>query len=188
MELVFKYYIDVVLSKEGFERGQKALFDMKSIVKKVHFFNRNEKNLILSFPNYKEGEDKTLGNVVRIFSDKKEDLSFLDKDIKSNWNLTDLKISDIKEFKINKQTVFYEYAKFNIPAKNHKRPSLKTGYREERMVTANNYPFVLIDSSSSSQSFSLIIQKRKSELLQGKVNSYGLSNGLDKLSVPESLD
>lgn len=188
MELIFKYYLDIVLAKEGLELGTKALFDMKSIIKKVHYFNRNNRVLAISFPNYKEGDDKSLGNVVRLFSDKEEDLSFISVDIKKTWNLADLKISEVKEFKVTSKTTYYEYAKFNVPGKNNKTPSLKLGYREERLAKADNYPFILIDSTSTGQSFSLIIQKKKSELIQGKINNYGLSNGQDRISLPENID
>jgi CRISPR-associated endoribonuclease Cas6/Csy4 subtype I-F len=188
MELIFKHYLDIVLAKQGLELGTKALFDMKSIIKKVHYWNRNNRALALSFPNYREGEEKSLGNIVRIFSDKEEDLNIITSDIKKTWNLTDLKLSDVKEFKITSKTTYYEYAKFNVPGKNNKNPSLKVGYREERLAKADNYPFILIESHSTNQSFSLIIQKKEAPLIQGKINNYGLSNGQNRISLPENID
>lgn len=187
MDLIFKYYIDIVITKEGFELDQKYLRDMKNIIKKVHHLNKNGKSLVLSFPNYKEGEIKTLGNVVRLFAKSEIELLETIEDMKTTWHLLNLKVSSIKEFKINDKTTFYEFTKFQVPRKNNKTPSLKVGYREERKVKAENYPYVLMDSSSNQQKYSLIIQRKSTELLQGKVNSYGLSNGNERISVPANL-
>lgn len=188
MEFVYKYYIDIVISKEGLELNSNSLRDMKNIFKKVHHLNRNEKNIALSFPNYREGEEKTLGNIVRLFSKSEKDLQYSLEDIKETWNLSNLKISSIKEFKINDKTIFYEFVKFQVPRNNAKNPSLKIGYREERRAKADNYPYVLMDSSSTRQKYSLIIQRRETELSQGKVNSYGLSSAADKISVPHYIN
>lgn len=189
MELSFKYYIDIVVSKEGFELDSKALKDVKNIIKKIHHLNKNDKNLALSFPNYKEGENKTLGNIVRIFSQNESDLIYTIGDVKNTWHLLHLKISTIKEFKITNKTFFYEFIKFHVPRNNNKKPSLKIGYREERKVKADNYPYVVIDSSSTQQKYSLIIEKKKIErenveLCQTIGNSYGLSNALNKIAIP----
>lgn len=188
MELIFKYYIDIVIAKEGFELDKKSLRDMTNIIKKVHHLNKNEKTLALSFPNYQEGEDKTLGNVVRLFAKTEKELLESIIDIKDTWHLLHLKISSVKEFKLTNKTVFYEFVKFQVPRVKNKTPSLKFGYREERKTQAENYPYVLIDSSSTNQKYSLIIQRKKSELFQGKVNSYGLSSSAEKVSIPVNID
>lgn len=184
MELFYKYYIDIIISKEGYELDTKALKDMKNTIKKVHHLNKNGKTLVISFPKYKEGENKTLGNIVRLFSHNDKDLLDSIDDIKETWHMKHLKISPVKEFKITPNTEFYEFIKFQVPRKNNKTPSLKVGYREERKVKADNYPYIQIDSSSSQQKFSLIIERKKSEMLQGKVNSYGLSTANERTSVP----
>ena len=186
MELKFKYYIDIVITKEGFELDSKALKDTKNIIKKVHHLNKNGNMLALTFPKYKDGENKTLGNIVRLFAKSENELLTTIEDIKKTWHLLHLKVSSVKEFKITNKTVFYEFVKFQVPRKNNK--SLKVGYREERKVQADNYPYIVIDSSSSQQKYSLIIQRRESELLQGKVNSYGLSSATEKVSIPTNLD
>lgn len=188
MEFLYKYYIDIVISKDGFELDSKALRDMQNVIKKVHHLNKNDKNIVLSFPNYKEGEEKSLGNIVRLFSKSEEDLSYALEDIKQTWNLSNLRLSAIKEFKINEKTVFYEFVKFQVPRSNAKNPSLKIGYREERKAKADNYPYVLMGSSSTQQKYSLIIQRKECELFQGKVNSYGLSSAADKVSVPQYIN
>ena len=40
MELRYKYYIDIVISKEGFELDSKSLRDIKNIIKKIQQINR----------------------------------------------------------------------------------------------------------------------------------------------------
>lgn len=188
MELIFKYYIDIIIAKAGFELDSKALRDTKNIIKKIHHLNKNGKTLVLSFPNYQAGEAKTLGNVIRLFAKTEKELLETIIDIKDTWNLLHLKVSSVKEFKINDKTIFYEFSKFQVPRKQNKTPSLKVGYREECKVKADNYPYVIIDSSSTQQKYSLIIQRKESKLYQGKINSYGLSSSADKISVPTNID
>lgn len=188
MELKYKYYIDIVVAKTGFELDIRSLRDIKNIIKKVHHLNRNGQKLVLSFPNYQDGENKTLGNIIRLFSEHENELIFTIGDIKNTWNLLNLKVSTIKEFKLSSKTIFYEFSKFQVPRIKNKTPSLKVGYREERKVKADNYPFIVIDSSSTQQKYSLIIQRKISELYQGNVNNYGLSSSADKVSVPINIE
>ena len=84
--------------------------------------------------------------------------------------------------------MFYEFLKFQVPGKNNKNPSLKIGYREERKVKADNYPYVVIDSKSTNQKYSLIIQRKESELYQDGANNYGLSSANTKISIPTNID
>lgn len=188
MELRYKYYIDIVISKEGFELDSKSLRDIKNIIKKIHHLNKNNNNLALSFPKYREGENKTLGNIVRIFAQSEKELIDTIDDIEKTWHLLHLKVSKVKEFNINNKTVFYEFLKFQVPGKNNKNPSLKIGYREERKVKADNYPYVVIDSKSTNQKYSLIIQRKESELYQDGANNYGLSSANTKISIPTNID
>lgn len=180
-----KYYIDILLSKSGFEKDSGSLKRLGALIKKVHYLNINGKELILSFPKYQRGDEKTLGNIVRVFSHSKENLEHILKIFKEDPIIKYMNISNVREFIISNNTIFYEYKKFNIPRVNNRIPSLKANYREIKLTEAEDYPFVIIGSKSTEQKFSLIIEKRVSELNQGKPNSYGLSSANNRLSVPE---
>ncbi len=186
MELKFKNYIDLIVSKEGLEFENKTLRDMKNIIKKIHHLNKNGKSMVISFPKYRDGELKTLGNVVRVFAETEEELFEAIKEFEVQWNLTNIKISKIKEFKVSEKTIFYEFLKFHVPRKNNK--SLKIGYREECKVKAENYPYVVIESSSTQQRYSLIIQRKICEFKQEEPNSYGLSSKESRVSIPTDVD
>lgn len=93
--------------------------------------NKNNNNLALSFPKYREEKNETLGNIVRIFAQSEKKLIDTIDDIEKTWHLLHLKVSKVKEFNINNKTVFYEFLKFQVPGKNNKNPSLKIEYIEK---------------------------------------------------------
>ena len=138
----------------------------------------------ISFPAY---TDNTLGNCIRVFASTEEALKTLEKYLKF-YRLSDyLRITRVRE--VPKHTIKGHscYVRFQFDGSIHQKARRLAKRHDEisydeavklikRKVESIKLPYVKTRSNSTSQQFSLFIQKKCVEgPIEGTFNTYGLS-------------
>ena len=179
---MLKYYLDI----EAVPDPELSInFIISKAFFKVHCaIAKKQGKIAAAFPGIKR---TTVGNIIRLFAETREELEALD--LKAGLECLNgaVYVKKIKTVPAGIES-FSIYSRIHAPAsiqatarryvKRHNGISYEEVLkRYKKSFVLCNTPYLLMESSSSRQKFSLFVDKKKATFeQQGEFNSYGLSN------------
>ncbi|CAM9154527.1 type I-F CRISPR-associated endoribonuclease Cas6/Csy4 [Acinetobacter bereziniae] len=128
-------------------------------------------------------------DILRIFTEKQDELDQLIEAIKGHWKIRDYAVlSGVLAVPTAKISAWKSYRRFRIPTLKAERTQLtiaSTPLRDRRLKTAKDMPYFKVISQSTGQGFTIIIDIQDSENAgYGMPDSYGLARKESPLALP----
>ncbi len=180
--MIPQFYFDIEVRASNMQEGSYvALPIMARLTRSLHgYFANHPDKFAIAFPKLRMGEFRHPGNIIRIFSEARENFDEL-----VNWieNIPRIASYVCKKFprEVQDKNIigWMEYRRYRIPS----RSSRLQKCRDYRIFLSEQIPYLRI-ASSCGEAFSMhliAIEGSKSEICNP--TSYGLS-GIDCFSLP----
>jgi len=183
------YYADLTLRSAA---GVTVPVIASAVMQILHsVFTENPNRYALAFPTMKTGDTPTPGHILRLFSESRDEIEAACDRIEQNTRLNAFVITGrIRRAPEQYEGEWIEYQRYRVPARRGKSEAhqeKRLRLRAKRLEEARNLPYFLLNSASTQQSFSIMIQQHiyaaRSETI-GATDSYGLSRKEAPLLLP----
>ncbi len=146
-------------------------------------FRDHPSKFAMALPGMRTGEMRHTGHIVRVFTENRDDLYFVQDALQQNERIHGYVLygrhSDVPE---NFNGEWIEYRRYRIPGTRSRLEKC----REYRMNHADSLPYVRLGSKSTGQAFSLYFELRPGEKTGDCApDSYGLSIPTKRFCLPD---
>lgn len=194
--MVPEYYADIRLA------GKFLPYNASRVIRRLHeLIAQHPDTYALTFPHMKtgnlSGELPEIGNVVRVFASNREavDLALDHLEIGLNGKESSshgLQVGRVRPVPDNHDGAWVSYQRFRIPArrgKSEQHQEKRSRLRMKRLQEAKLLPYFILDSASTRQTFSLIVnpvwRDTKPDHSVEHCDGYGLSSNEHPVWLPD---
>ena len=174
------HYADIILRSDA---GVTIPVIAAQVMRVLHTcFQARPDTYALAFPEMKFGEDPKLGRVLRLFAGSQSEVEHALDQVENDDRLKPFAlIGRIRQVPADYDGGWVTYQRYRIPARRGKSPThqeKRLRLRAKKLDEARLLPYLILKSTSTQQTFSLIIEQQKHVLAlsrDGTPDVYGLS-------------
>lgn len=175
------WYFDIEVRASSMHNGAtQSLPAMARLMRNLHgYFGQNPDKFAIAFPRLRMGEFRHPGNVIRVFTENRDDFDGLVEWVKNSPRIAPYVSKSFPQLVEEKNiTGWMEYRRYRIPS----RGSRLLKCRDNRIKSSEDMPYLRI--SSEGETFSMHISASEgNKTHQCNPTSYGLS-GENRFSLP----
>lgn len=145
-------------------------------------FRDKPETFALAFPLARSERERNLGDAIRVFAGERDHIDALLDDMEREPVVRDyFLVSRVRRVPDDYSGPTEMYLRFRVPGKR----SRLTSTRSKRLIEAESFPFAIVPSRSTGQTFSLHVKKIPGgPLVDARPDSYGLAVPTRPFSVP----